>query len=461
MKEVLNMVYEIETDIYNIYAKFLVEADENGNFSLQEYISYDRSYFIEYNANKINNALSSNLTLNERNFLMNELYLEIKNKSLIDKLSFLVAYDRRNVGNIGYVNELKNKKEQNINDDYTDKILIFPTYRRRISHNKSYNTSFSCLFSNICFIYKNVSKYRFRNIYIENILKENESLFRFGFIPYSSKYNVELDKKRCNGKMKIISWNNIGNENDDVHLVAEIKYLSESGVHFITCPEMLPSYIMSTVVDDVSIENIIDNSNIIIYGPASYKESEGKRYNEANLYNKQLINGHITIRKCYRYYEKYDGSDSAIGYEDIEESDILNVLHVENFGIILLLICSDYFINHLDDIIKMLNVDCIVIASATKSYNQFNCSNLECINENRVLLQCNLCSFCFDENESMKISPINVMGKPYYNDDVMSVIKKYRCVNFRNECKICNKHFIVNVSIDNNKMIIKEDGDLL
>ena len=169
MKEVLNMVYEIETDIYNIYAEFLVEADENGNFSLQEYISYDRSYLIEYYANKINDALSSNLTLNERNFRMNELYLEIKNKSLIDKLSFLVAHDRRNVGNIGYINELKNKKEQNINDDYTDKILIFPTYRRRISHNKSYNTSFSCLFSNICFIYKNVSKYRFRNIYISKI----------------------------------------------------------------------------------------------------------------------------------------------------------------------------------------------------------------------------------------------------------------------------------------------------
>lgn len=114
MKEVLNMVYEIETDIYNIYAEFLVEADENGDFSLQEYISYDRSYLIEYYANKINDALSSDLTLNERNFLMNELYLEIKNKSLIDKLSFLVAYDRRNVGNIGYINELKNKKKNKI-----------------------------------------------------------------------------------------------------------------------------------------------------------------------------------------------------------------------------------------------------------------------------------------------------------------------------------------------------------
>jgi len=45
------MVYEIETDIYNIYAEFLVEADENGNFSLQEYISYDRSYLIEYYVN--------------------------------------------------------------------------------------------------------------------------------------------------------------------------------------------------------------------------------------------------------------------------------------------------------------------------------------------------------------------------------------------------------------------------
>ncbi len=439
-----------ESDIYNVVAKFLIELIEN-EYDINNFLETERRKNIDFYSKKFEEA-SSIQDYDDKIKFLDKFYKDVKNKDLFNKLCFLIAFDLKQKNSSMYITSYNHIV---LNEFYTDKIEIYPIFERRIRHLKTYNISLSSLFQNLSYFYKPGIKLKVKNIYFpKNIIEENNSIFKVGFMPFSSNYHLKFSKNQKDGKTiltPIIENNYFTNEQRE-YFLSELSYLINQKVDLIICPETLPDLLISDgLIEEVN--NLVNKANTILFGPSTYiKINEEQFTNRAILLNRTL-GENVIIEKVFPYREQADIFNPR-GYENIVIGNTITVIHIENFGSILLLICSDFFQPDIGKIIKMLNIDAVAIASATSSYNLFDNEHANVLSENRLLFQCNLCSLCFkNDNKKMKIPPIN-----FYSNNVTNDMKKhFMCLN--NKCNYCKKHFIIKVKINDEFKGIIEVGE--
>lgn len=425
-----------ESDIYNAIAQFLIELIES-NYNVDEFVTIDRKQIIDDYVIRFSKLLLIKKIADRVNAL-DKMYQEVKNKDLFHKLCFLMAYDLKKHDTSIYIMDSKHIV---LNTFYTDLIEIYPIFSRKINHIKTYNISLSSLFQNLSYCYKPGLKLKVRNVYLPNLVGDDVSSLKVGFMPFSAKYYQKIKKEKNHDEILItpITANNLLTSEEKEYFIAELKFLINAGVNFIICPETLPDLFADKAFAK-EVRELINQSETILFGPSAYIENkDGKIINRAILLNKYLEED-VIIKKFNPYMEKGSRLEMR-GRENITIGDTITVIHMKNFGSIMLLICSDYFHEDVGKLIKMLNVDVIAISAATTSYNQFNAEHSGLLNENRLLFQCNLCYLCF-KNKEMNIAPINFYAKGITENQIMD---RYKCSN--KECSRCVKHFIVDVKI--------------
>lgn len=422
-------------EIYDIFAKYIYDVFTYGEDKfIREYKCYTKKnmYRTDYYEKIEACLINGSLDYDKFNSL-----LEIADKQpLINRIIFLIALDILNIGS-KYIEFIikDSRREKILNFEYRDKIKIFPSYGCYIDHSHTINNDIASLFNNLCF-YIEDKEISISNYYIENLFPDN-GYIKIGFIPYSCNFIRDYDEKEIEELKYLIprELKNISKE-DDEHLKSEVEYLAENDVKIIIMPETI------TELDFKFAKSIIEKYNCLIIGPASYDfQDENNPISYAKIYNSDLIpDGYKTIQKVYPYLSKYKNDSSSM--EKIYCGNEFCVLHIKGFGRILVLICSDAFHPKIMTIIRNLNIDCIIVLSATVSYNAFNNKFSEEINSfNRIFLQCNLCSECFEKSV---IPQVNYQVKGA-NKDIDKCNKKCNSV--------CNKHFVISLDINETEKI--------
>lgn len=161
------------------------------------------------------------------------------------------------------------------------------------------------MFQNLSYCYKPGLKLKVRNVYLPNLVGDDVSSLKVGFMPFSAKYYQKIKKEKNHDEILItpITANNLLTSEEKEYFIAELKFLINAGVNFIICPETLPDLFADKTFAK-EVRGLINQSETILFGPSAYIENkDGKIINRAILLNKYLEED-VIIKKFNPYMER-------------------------------------------------------------------------------------------------------------------------------------------------------------
>ena len=381
----------------------------------------------------------------------------------IDELKFGVnnvndefRWVMKNNASIEYLNSQENYKKTNVR--------VYLTYTNFVNKERECVDELGPLLKNIVYY---TGKSTIKNIYIDDditgFLSKNK--FEIVLLPYSNIYKTGYKKEKLGNEKSVLtpffdeSQNNSSiipytkDDNASTRLFSDLDKVLDK-VDFIIMPETFSNVFANQVYDKVK------NHETFVFGPAFYKDNcDGTFESRANITSKYLKSRKAPVKKNYSYQDKFeiDGvsyAENIITHNPAEYT----ILHLEGFGRILTLICSDWFyVNQYEELIYSMNIDFVFIISATQSYNEFDKYFIHYRKENRYFIQCNLCSECIgDDNKTKDMAPVHVYGNYYDKEDnkikdgILDT-KKYNIVNYDYNNKSCIIKIKVSKEVNNDR----------
>ncbi len=345
-----------------------------------------------------------------------------------------------NVKNSTYLNSIESYEET--------KIKVFLSFQNEVNKERENVYELGSLFKNIVYY---MGDSIINNIFIKNCDTnfKDKKKFKVAFLPFSKNYSTGYLKEIEGDKHLLTPFFDVEG-NDEAYikyqpdLNAEKRILNDlnkslNKYDFIIMPETFSNDFAKKIYECAK------NSNSFVIGPAFYEKCDDNKFiSKAYIISHYLKSRKVFVRKNYPYQDKIiDGISYAENIEYPEKCEY-TVLHIEGIGRILVIICSDMFVVARDEkLIDSMNIDFVFIISATPSYNEFDSIFSGYRKQNRLFLQCNLCSEC--KSECTK-APINIS-----NGSIIKIEEKPLDLNaLNNKTCICleNKSCIISLTIE-------------
>lgn len=279
--------------------------------------------------------------------IINDNYDKIEDIKILLELLIYIDYVTQSK-----VEKFKLLKKDYLNTMYKDKIQLCIKNNTLTTRMSGAYPSITSHFKSIIPILKKTSLlYELKNYYINN----ESNTIKIALIPHD-----------INEKNKLLE---------------SINKAALSMVNIILCSE----YSGDEAIDD-EIYNIICNyPNIYIVFCPSYKKDKSNTskiyFNENNLIDETSYSKHFIY------------TEGGIKKEEIEiEKVAFSLFHIENIGIVSMVICKDFFSNYTTDIIDNAQIDLMLVMSRTKNYSEF-INKFDYVNSRkRVSILCNCCT---------------------------------------------------------------------
>ena len=299
---------------------------------------------------------------NVQELILNDLTVDFfeRSQSLIqeeDKYLYflLLIYMDRAIGRC--FNELSNLMEEveeidPLNDNVLNTgILLLKKTNCLWEHRPVSGKINSCLSYFYMIEQKNISGITIHNYVLDKsvIMTHGKTALKIGISPLTRDRHVEFSNPypRMNEKEAIERYyfrvENVKEEKKLVNrIIKKIQLAGENGADILVFPEMLGTEEMKNTIMEQIEEGVCNKVPPLIIFPSVWEKTENNE-NNRNASSLLLCGQEIIFeqekRKQFHYTK--DGHET---YEDIgrKKRDIINVLHIEGIGRIIIVICYDY-----------------------------------------------------------------------------------------------------------------------
>lgn len=453
-----NLIREvIKLNIYDAIAILLYNLNKNptaldlyktSTIKEKRYQTYRKEIF---NLNDYSKIIEDITGFKIKDLCDAEKKLSFSKSKLLDMIVLLSVMDELYADEFKYKLIMKSSNSDKVlNSILTNDILLYPSYVSSFDHRHSQNNSISSILNSICYMsVNNCKNIQLKHLYFEeNYDYKKNDTFKIACIPFS---NSTIDERKniiddsFNSKI-VYTYQNNRNEYHDKRYLKNVEKVIKLGYNIVLSPEACgkPSFSeqILKILDDKS-------NNSIVITPSYHDGTAPNIDNVSQLISKEIPGEIAQLYKSRGYIEKYPSNGKCSGQEYIRNRNEYTVLHIKGFGRILVLICSDFFNQEINDLITTLNIDCILNLACTTSYNRFDEKMGALIGDNRFFIQCNNCAILKEMDENKKISPINLIfkekNKNSTNFDSSNLLKCFR------ECEkqqMCYFSVLIRRSID-------------
>jgi len=316
-----------------------------------------------------------------------------------------------------YKNILLSKKP--LNDQYNDKIIIFPK-RKTIERKSGAYENLLTYFQNIYpIIIKPNLSYNIVNYYIDNKTNYiNIAILPMRIDDRRNEKFIHSLKDAINNNYNILISNELDGSSSIDEDICNIAYENDS-IFFIACPSHLS-------------ENI----------------------NKTKIYCHE---NHEIIETEYIKHSAYTERGIQKEPNDSDKVEFL-IFHIENVGMVGVVICKDFFSEYTSDLIKSVQVDIIMILSYTPKYEEFISKVNWVSSKKRVCLLCNSCEQVKKNRKKLK-SPVLIgyYVKSETNSEykLLETMCDFRCEDYE-KC-----YFGLNVKMENGILRVDEMKHIL
>lgn len=341
-----------ENDSLSFLRKNLTEIYEKSNECSYDYCGVEK-YFTSINKDIEDN----NINIDSDAFFYSDAF---KFKCFVF-LNLMDNFSSNSV--IKYLQDDGEDSCSSLNTQYTNMIMIFPTYTG-VSRYSNTSDRLASFFNHLVFFCSypyDMKNYAIDNYYIRNLMPDVK--IAFVNFPYKENFFEKNDGKifKEDKKEKL--------DQADIEYIGCIEDLMErKEVDIIFGPEMHGS----EKLNDILYTCCGQKKFRIIFCPSCHTIKTGKRNNIAKLFISSSM--HIYEKEVIKNYPATIGNAKKGKYivEDIEvENKKIVLVHINGIGRIAFLICKDYINLEIENIVKSLNVDVFIVQCFTKTLDVF------------------------------------------------------------------------------------------
>lgn len=415
-------------DIFNLLAFLLIDVNKYGSEVFKNFIDEKYEEIITCKDGELENIFYNIISINT-----NDNFFELKENWLL-YARFIFLADRFS-GQESILKSIQNGIAS-LNNKYMDDIEIYPAYNTsyRFRHSSS---NFYYFFKNLMIFFKStiiLKDMKINNYYIS----EKQEEISIGYIPYPKTilpFEYSINNK-CFSKERSFL-----NDNDYFYLEQCKQLIKTKNIDILFGPEMDGSLPLDREIRKLMYRSSIeDKTPLAILCPSYHNINNGIKINSSTLYIKH--NNNVSKQKVLKntkaiMNDKKQNKHSLI--EDIDDSQkMLNIIHIKGFGKICFLICKDFIEDYIIDLIKVLNIDIIIVQCYTNSIDSFKDKIIELNSNNHITIIGNSCS-----------TEIIEVDKLIYGDN-NKTLKSYNCTKECNyeHCKLIN---VIKIKLDDKR----------
>ena len=423
--------------MYNCAAEVYIKMIENCVFSQERIKNIYRNRMNEI----IKKSSSFKSAFDKVQRILDEEF--INESFIVDCLAYLVFVDSQAKNNIDLETQAIEDKKP-LNNKYTEKICIYFTYTM-IKRNNVTCHELPVIFDSLMFFYKgnNIYYLDLKNIVLQNYYYTEANLNKIllGIAPYPC---VNVEKIENDGKVYFSERNELTKE-DNVFLEKINMLLFEDGCKILLTPEIHGS----KKIDERLKLAAHNSKTMICVSPSYHKMVDDNRYNQSTIYcYENNRTKECTISKTF----------PATMINKKENIDLPNIVylfiyHIKNFGKIAVLICKDFITDTFSYLIKLLNIDVVLIQCYSDVTKYFVNKFRELGQEKRIMILANSCSALNDDKICVQIGMFVKSGKNECSTKVVS----YTCGN-NNLCTTCKCNKIIEMVYNNDMILLSSNG---